>query len=199
MAAPDGAKLASFGTAVLSIGTTLGCVAAPWLAERYGRRTTLAGYYIGMLIMIAAAFGWAFYLPPGRALPMFISALFFLCLFGGNFAIFSLWLPELFDTEVRANYIRLLHLRWTLHRRRRQFRFSRRSGVDGHARHPGRDHRGGIRGWAGRNSLRTRRSGRSVTGVDDQSGPPFGGNNGLPERCQERRCWDNQAQVPSIP
>lgn len=102
IAAPDAAKLASFGTAVLSIGTILGCVAAPWLAERYGRRATLAGYYIGMLIMIAAAFGWAFYLPPDRALPVFISTLFFLGLFGGNFAIFSLWLPELFGTEVRA-------------------------------------------------------------------------------------------------
>jgi hypothetical protein len=28
--------------------------------------------------------------------------LFFLGLFGGNFAIFSLWLPELFGTEARA-------------------------------------------------------------------------------------------------
>ena len=102
MTGPDAAKLASFGTAVLSIGTILGCIAAPWLAERFGRRITLAGYYIGMLIMIAASFGWAFYLPPGRALPVFISALFFLGLFGGNFAIFSLWLPELFGTEVRA-------------------------------------------------------------------------------------------------
>ena len=31
-----------------------------------------------------------------------MTVLFFLGLFGGNFAIFSLWLPELFGTEVRA-------------------------------------------------------------------------------------------------
>jgi len=33
---------------------------------------------------------WAFYLPTGSALPTFITVLFFLGIFGGNFAIFSL-------------------------------------------------------------------------------------------------------------
>ena len=102
MAAPDAAKMASYGTGLLSIGTILGCVAAPWLAERLGRRTTLAIYFSGMMVSIAVAFGWAFYLPTGTALPAFIAVLFFLGLFGGNFAIYSLWLPELFATEARA-------------------------------------------------------------------------------------------------
>ncbi|HEY0523728.1 MAG TPA: MFS transporter [Stellaceae bacterium] len=102
MEPPMAAKLASYGTALLSIGTILGCVAAPWLAERIGRRSTLAIYYLGMLVTIVAAFGWAFYLPTGRALPVFIAILFVLGFFGGNFAIFSLWLPELFGTEARA-------------------------------------------------------------------------------------------------
>jgi hypothetical protein len=31
-----------------------------------------------------------------------MAVLFFLGMFGGNFAIFSLWLPELFGTEARA-------------------------------------------------------------------------------------------------
>ena len=31
-----------------------------------------------------------------------MAVLFFLGVFGGNFAIFSLWLPELFGTEARA-------------------------------------------------------------------------------------------------
>ncbi len=101
-ALPEAAKLASFGTAVLSIGTIIGCVAAPWLAERYGRRPVLAVYFVGMMVMIASAFGWAFYLPIGTALPVFMTMLFFLGLFGGNFALFSLWLPELFGTEARA-------------------------------------------------------------------------------------------------
>jgi MFS family permease len=102
MAPPEAAKMASYGTGLLSVGTILGCIAAPWLAERLGRRPTLALYYLGMMVTIALAFGWAFYLPTGSALPTFMAVLFFLGVFGGNFAIFSLWLPELFGTEVRA-------------------------------------------------------------------------------------------------
>jgi MFS family permease len=102
MELPEAAKMASYGTGLLSIGTILGCIAAPWLAERLGRRSTLALYYFGMMVTIALAFGWAFYLPTGSALPTFMAVLFFLGVFGGNFAIFSLWLPELFGTEARA-------------------------------------------------------------------------------------------------
>ena len=102
MAPAEAAQMASYGTGLLSIGTILGCIAAPWLAERLGRRPTLALYYLGMMVTIALAFGWAFYLPTGSALPAFMAVLFFLGLFGGNFAIFTLWLPELFGTELRA-------------------------------------------------------------------------------------------------
>lgn len=49
---------------------------------------------------ILLSFGWAFYRPDG--LKPFIVVLFFLGLFGGNFAIFSLWLPEQYSTTVRA-------------------------------------------------------------------------------------------------
>jgi len=99
---PSTAKMVSYGTGLLSIGTILGCIATTWLAERVGRRPTLALYYLGMMVAIATAFGWAFYLPVGTALPTFMAILFFLGLFGGNFAIFSLWLPEPFGTEVRG-------------------------------------------------------------------------------------------------
>jgi MFS family permease len=102
MDAPAAAKMVSYGTGLLSIGTILGCVAAPWLAERTGRRPTLAFYYLGMMVTIAAAFGWAFYLAVGTALPVFVAILFFMGFFGGNFALFSLWLPELFGTEARG-------------------------------------------------------------------------------------------------
>jgi hypothetical protein len=99
---PSAAKMVSYGTGLLSIGTILRCIAATWLAERVGRRPTLAPYYLGIMVAIATAFGWAFYLPVGTALLTFMAILFFLGLFGGNFAIFSLWLPELFGTEVRG-------------------------------------------------------------------------------------------------
>jgi hypothetical protein len=53
-----------------------------------------------MAVTIALSFGWAFYLPNGLA--PFIALLFVLGFFGGNFALFSLWLPEQFGTRVRA-------------------------------------------------------------------------------------------------
>jgi len=97
---PTAARVASLGTGLLSIGTILGCLCVPPLAERVGRRKTLAFYFIGMAACIWLSFGWAFYLPNGL-LP-FIGALFFLGFFGGNFAVFSLWLPEQYGTPVRA-------------------------------------------------------------------------------------------------
>lgn len=97
---PHAAQMASLGTGLLSIGTILGCLTAPVLCERWGRRRSLALYFIGMAVCIWLSFGWAFYLPNG--LGTFIVVLFFLGFFGGNFAIYSLWLPEQYGTAVRA-------------------------------------------------------------------------------------------------
>jgi nitrate/nitrite transporter NarK len=57
-------------------------------------------YFAGMMVTIPLAFGWAFYLPNG--LWPFIMILFFMGFAGGSFAAFSLWLPEQYDTRVRA-------------------------------------------------------------------------------------------------
>lgn len=100
MSKPDAIRMASIATGVLSIGTILGCLALPPMAEAMGRRKTLAIYFAGMAVAIAASFGWAFYLPGG--LVPFIALLFVLGFFGGNFTMFSLWLPEQFETRVRA-------------------------------------------------------------------------------------------------
>ena len=94
------ARLVSLGTAVLSVGTILGCLCLPVLAEWWGRRPALALYFAGMMVTIPLAFGWAFYKPNG--LVPFIIVLFFMGFAGGNFAAFSLWLPEQYDTRVRA-------------------------------------------------------------------------------------------------
>ncbi|WP_250518228.1 MFS transporter [Caballeronia sp. ATUFL_M1_KS5A] len=96
----DAARMASIATGLLSIGTIVGCLALPPMAEKIGRRKTLAVYFVGMAASIALAFGWAFYLPNG--LVPFIALLVVLGFFGGNFALFSLWLPEQFETRVRA-------------------------------------------------------------------------------------------------
>ncbi len=93
-------RTASIATGILSIGTIFGCLALPPMAERIGRRWTLAVYFAGMAVTIAASFGWAYYLQNG--LVPFIALLFVLGFFGGNFALFSLWLPEQFETRVRA-------------------------------------------------------------------------------------------------
>jgi MFS family permease len=100
MLQPQAVRMSSFGMGLLSLGTILGCLAVPPLAERVGRKRTLAFYFLGMAICILLSFGWAFYLPSG--LHPFIAVLFFLGFFGGNFAIFSLWLPEQYGTTVRA-------------------------------------------------------------------------------------------------
>ena len=93
-------RLASLGTAILSIGTILGCLALPRIAKRYGRKRTLALFFAGMAITLVAAFGWAFYLPNG--LVPFLIVLFFLGISGANFAMYSLWLPEQYPTYIRA-------------------------------------------------------------------------------------------------
>lgn len=93
-------RTVSIASAVLALGTILGCLLVPPLAERFGRRPTLGFYFLGMGATILLSFGWTYYLPQGFY--PFISVLFFLGLFGGNFALFSLWLPEQYGTSVRA-------------------------------------------------------------------------------------------------
>jgi MFS family permease len=100
MLQPQAVRMSSLGMGLLSLGTILGCLAVPPMAERFGRKLTLALYFAGMGTCILLSFGWAFYLPQG--LKPFITVLFFLGFFGGNFATFSLWLPEQYATSVRA-------------------------------------------------------------------------------------------------
>jgi len=87
---------------LLSVGTILGCLALPLLAETFGRRMTLAVYFFLMLVFIALGFGWVFYLADG-ALFWFMVCLFFLGLGGANFAMYTLWLPEQYPTECRPS------------------------------------------------------------------------------------------------
>jgi MFS family permease len=102
LALPAAQRMASYATGLLSAGTIIGCLVIPFLAERFGRKWTLWAFFLGMAVTIYASFGWAYYLPPHQALPVFIGILFILGFFGGNFALFSLWLPEQYGTDVRA-------------------------------------------------------------------------------------------------
>jgi MFS family permease len=95
-------RLASYATMLLALGTILGCLALPWLAEKVGRRGALGVYFALMLVFIALGFGYVFYLEDG-ALGWFLVCLFFLGVGGGNFAMYTLWLPEQYPTECRAS------------------------------------------------------------------------------------------------
>lgn len=94
--------LVSVATMLLSVATILGCVILPPVAERLGRRVTLAIYFICMLLSIAVGFGYVFYLPTD-AQKLFFVCLFFLGLGGANFAMYTLWLPEQYPTECRGS------------------------------------------------------------------------------------------------
>jgi MFS family permease len=100
--AVQAARLASWAVMLLSFGTILGCLAAPPLAERFGRRASLSLYFALMAVSIALGFGYVFYLRTG-ALWWFFACLFLLGIGGANFAIYTLWLPEQYDTACRAS------------------------------------------------------------------------------------------------
>jgi len=102
-APPAAARLASYGSMVLSISTIIGCLMAPWLAELLGRRKAMGVYFVSLGVAVAIAFGYVFYLP--SALTGFFVLIFFLGIGGANFAMYTLWLPEQYSTECRASAI----------------------------------------------------------------------------------------------
>jgi MFS family permease len=103
VAAPDAARLASYGSMVLSVATIIGCLLAPALAELWGRRTALGFYFLSLGAAVGVAFGYVFYQP--SALPLFFVMIFFMGIGGANFAVYTLWLPEQYGTNCRASAI----------------------------------------------------------------------------------------------
>lgn len=100
--ASDVTRLASYGTAILSIGTILGALIVPAIADGLGRRVNQAIFYGLMLVAILVTFGYVFYLP-ADALKWFLFCLFFLGLGGANYTAYSFWMPEQYETECRAS------------------------------------------------------------------------------------------------
>jgi MFS family permease len=105
-ATADAARLASYATGLLSVGTIIGCVALPLVAERLGRRVTMAVYFALMGGSIVVAFGYVFYITPNALAPFFAMVLL-LGLVGANFAMYTLWIPEQYATECRGSAIGL--------------------------------------------------------------------------------------------
>src|SRR5439155_21549603 len=96
----ESVTLDSYGTMILSIGTIIGCLVLPILAETFGRRLMLAIYFALMAAFISLGFGYVFYLDT-HALLWFMICLFWLGVGGANFAMYTLWLPEQYHTECR--------------------------------------------------------------------------------------------------
>jgi MFS family permease len=100
----DAARIASYGSVVLAVGTIIGCVLAPILAEQFGRRLAMAGFMTLLGVSAAIGFGYIFYMP-GDPLALFFVLVFFMGLGGANFAIYTIWLPELYITDCRSSAI----------------------------------------------------------------------------------------------
>jgi MFS family permease len=98
----EAARTSSLATVIVAIGTIIGCAALPILAERFGRLKTLAMYFAMMFLTVSIGFGYTFYLEQ-NALFWFMLVLFFQGIGGGNFAMYSLWLPEQYPTACRAS------------------------------------------------------------------------------------------------
>ena len=98
----DAARLASYSTALLGIGTVIGALMVPFLANWLGRRITLSLFYVLMSASIWIAFGHVFYIET-HAVGWFILCSFLLGLGGANFIVYSFWLPEQYSTECRAS------------------------------------------------------------------------------------------------
>jgi MFS family permease len=102
-ATADAARIASYGSMMLSVGTIIGCLMAPFVAERFGRRGAMALYFAALGGAVAIAFGFVFY--QTGALTLFFVLIFFLGIGGANFALYTLWLPEQYSTSCRASAI----------------------------------------------------------------------------------------------
>ncbi len=65
---------------------------------------SMAIFLTTMGIAAVIGFGYVFY-QPGNTLPAFFVCVFFMGLGGGNFANYTIWLPELYTTDCRASAI----------------------------------------------------------------------------------------------
>jgi len=102
MAAAEAARLASYSTALLGVATVLTALIVPFLADRIGRRATLATLFAFMGVFILVAFGHVFYMV-SNAVAWFMVCTVFLGIGGANFIVYSFWLPEQYGTECRAS------------------------------------------------------------------------------------------------
>jgi MFS family permease len=91
--------LIAIGGSIVAAFTLVTCLVMPVLAERLGRRRTLAIFLAFMAAGLPLVFLWGF---KSGDLTLFLVMLVFLGIGGADFSIFSLWLPEIYPTHARA-------------------------------------------------------------------------------------------------
>jgi MFS family permease len=91
--------LIAIGGSIIAAFTLVTCLVVPTLAERFGRRRALAVLLAFMAIGLPLVFLVAF---KAGNLGLFLALLVLLGIGGADFAIFSLWLPEVYPTHARA-------------------------------------------------------------------------------------------------
>lgn len=96
-------RLASFAGLAGAFGTMAACLLAPWIVGRFGsRRATGMFFFFGALLVAALTYGYAAKVPHG--LLLFMTLLPVLGFFtNGVFALYSIWLPEMFPGIHRAS------------------------------------------------------------------------------------------------
>ena len=84
-------------TSVLNFGGMFGCLALPFIADRYGRKRALLYYFLGASLSVPTTF----FLAQGFTQAVLAAPImgFFA---GGVFTGFAIYFPELFPTAVRA-------------------------------------------------------------------------------------------------
>jgi MFS family permease len=86
-----------------NLATIAGCLMVPWLAEKWGRKKLLALYFAIGGVTVALGFGIFFHMEGPAALWLFIATLPLMGIgTNADFAVFTLWLPELYPTRLRA-------------------------------------------------------------------------------------------------
>jgi MFS family permease len=91
--------LIAIGGSIIAAFTLVTCLVVPTLAQRIGRRRALAVLLAFMAVGLPLVFLLAF---KSENLSLFLALLVLLGIGGADFAIFSLWLPEVYPTHARA-------------------------------------------------------------------------------------------------
>jgi MFS family permease len=92
-------RLAGVSTMTVAAFTIVGCFIVPRLADRYGRRRTLATLFGLMIVGAVGTYGIAY---PLQSISLTFVFLPILGVAGANFAVFTIWLPEQYPTRMRA-------------------------------------------------------------------------------------------------